>query len=160
MALFYGTFVNKLDGKGRVSVPKEFRRTLDNLGSQSGIVIFPSFRHPALECCASGFLEQLGDSNDDIPMFSEQEDDVTSAIFGAAREIPFDPEGRIVLPQPFREHAKIADAVAFVGHKERFQIWEPAARAAFDVVARERASRNGLTLKIPHKKMPSGGGGT
>jgi len=58
MALFVGTVVNKVDRKGRVSVPASFRSTLAGQ-SFGGIVPFPSFKQKALECCAIDFMEQL-----------------------------------------------------------------------------------------------------
>ena len=49
MAVFIDTFINKIDRKGRVSVPAPYRAALVGQLFQ-GIVAFPSFKHPAIQC--------------------------------------------------------------------------------------------------------------
>ncbi len=156
MALFVGTVVNKVDRKGRVSVPASFRAALAGQ-SFAGIVAFPSHTHKALECCAIDFMEQLSLSLYEIDTFSAQQDDLASTIFAEAHQLPFDSEGRIMLPAPLLEHAGIGEMAAFVGQGPRFQIWQPKAREAFAVSARERVLREHLTLKVrPPKGPPKG----
>ena len=49
MALFIDTFVNRIDRKGRVSVPAAYRTALAGQ-SFSGIVALPAFKYRALTC--------------------------------------------------------------------------------------------------------------
>ena len=158
MALFVGTVVNKVDRKGRVSVPASFRSALAGQ-SFGGIVAFPSFKQKALECCAIDFMEQLAQSLYDVETFSDQQDDLAATIFAEAHQLPFDSEGRIMLPQALIDHSGITDLAAFVGQGPRFQIWEPNARERFASEARERARRQGMTLKVRPPQGPTGGGG-
>ena len=51
--LFLSTFVNKVDRKGRVSVPATFRSTLGTKTQPNLIVAFPSLYLPTLECAGS-----------------------------------------------------------------------------------------------------------
>lgn len=156
MALFVGTVTNKVDRKGRVSVPASFRSALVGQ-SFGGIVAFPSFKHRALECCAIDFMEQLAQSLYDVDTFSDQQDDLAATIFAEAHQLPFDSEGRIMLPQALLEHAGIGELAAFVGQGPRFQIWEPKARESFATDARDRARRQGMTLKVRPPQGPTGG---
>jgi MraZ protein len=156
MALFVGTVVNKVDRKGRVSVPASFRAQIAGQ-SFAGIVAFPSFKHKALDCCAIDFMEQLGLSLYEVDTFSDQQDDLAATIFAEAHQLPFDSEGRIMLPPALLEHAGIGETAAFVGQGPRFQIWEPKARDAFAADARERARRQGMTLKVRPPEGPKGG---
>ncbi len=55
MAVFIGTFENKVDRKGRVSVPAQFRQTLAAQSFQ-GIVAFRSYRADAIEACGFDFM--------------------------------------------------------------------------------------------------------
>ena len=165
MALFVGTDVNKLDRKGRVSVPASFRAALAGQ-SFAGIVAFPSFKHKALECCAIDFMEQMALSLYEIDTFSAQQDDLAETLFAEANKLPFDSEGRIVLPALLVKHAGLAEMAAFVGRGPRFQIWEPKAHEAYRAAARERVLRQNMTLKVRPPKDPapgpggeSGGGG-
>ncbi|HUC63613.1 MAG TPA: division/cell wall cluster transcriptional repressor MraZ [Alphaproteobacteria bacterium] len=153
MALFIGTVLNKVDRKGRVSVPASFRAALAGTGF-AGIVAFPSVQHRGLECCGSNFMERLAASLYDIDTFSERQNDLAASIFASAHQIAFDSEGRIVLPTALIEHTGIADEAAFVGQGLRFQIWEPKAQRAFYAAALERSRRDGLALKV---RPPEGG---
>ena len=42
-----------------------------------------------------------------------------------SEHLKFDGEGRVMLTEPLKTHAGIADAVAFAGLGHKFQIWEP-----------------------------------
>ena len=45
--MFLSTYENKLDKKGRVSVPASFRSYLSNLG-YNGVVCYPSFNNQSI----------------------------------------------------------------------------------------------------------------
>lgn len=147
LALFTGTHTNKVDRKGRVSVPAPFRATLAAQGFE-GAILFPSFTHDCIEGCGAKFLEELAAKMDaTADLFSEQEDDLASLVFAESRQLPFDPEGRIILPSDFMAHAGISEQACFVGNAKRFQIWEPARRAAFMEEKRSRRRANPPTVK-------------
>src|SRR3546814_19523666 len=50
VAVFLSTFANKVDRKGRISVPATFRAALEQEKS-AGVILYPSFKHPCLEGC-------------------------------------------------------------------------------------------------------------
>jgi len=151
VAVFIGTFENKVDQKGRVSVPAVFRQSLAGL-SFSGIVAFRSHRADAIEGCGMDFMEQMIARVSEIDLFSETHDDLATTVFSDSQQLPFDGTGRIMLPQGFREHAGITDRAAFVGMGQLFQIWEPSALERHKAAARDRARTQRLTI-------PAGGGG-
>ena len=49
--MFLSTYENKLDKKGRVSVPASFRSHLSNLG-YNGVICYPSFNNTSIEACS------------------------------------------------------------------------------------------------------------
>ena len=151
MAVFIGTFENKVDQKGRVSVPAVFRQTLAGL-SFNGIVAFRSHRADAIEGCGMDFMEQMISRVSEIDLFSETHDDLATTIFSDSQQLPFDGTGRIMLPQGFRDHAGVTDRAAFVGMGQLFQIWQPDALERHKAEARSRARSQRLTI-------PAGGGG-
>ena len=153
--LFLNTHVNKVDRKGRVSVPASFRAALAGQSS-GGIVAFPSFRAPAIEVVDRERMEQLSSSADDLAQFSGQRDDIATAIFSQAAELPFDGEGRIILPQAMAEHAGIGELAAFVGLGRSFQIWEPQAFERHRREAQDRVREQGAALVL--RRPPEGGG--
>jgi MraZ protein len=148
MALLVGKqHVNRIDKKGRVSVPKAFRDVFEAQGFR-GLYAFPSFKFPAIELCGRAFMERIGASLDAFAMFSDDQDDLATVIMNNAEELPFDPEGRIVLPKAFLDHAGLVSDVLFVGGGARGQIWEPRAFVEQNRRALERARARGAVLPI------------
>ena len=157
MALFVGRHVNKIDKKGRVSVPKPFRATLNARGMAS-LYVYPRFKQNALEACDEAFMTRLSQSLDDLDMFSDEQDDLASVILANAHELSFDPEGRIMMPKELAAFAELKNEAVFVGQGPRFQIWEPTAFAAFSAMSFERAKARGATLKLrPESNETTGG---
>jgi hypothetical protein len=70
-------------------------------------------------------------------------------LFASSHSLPFDPEGRIILPEILTEHAQIIESAAFVGLGKSFQIWEPTRFAEHQAMLRERARRQGTRLPPP-----------
>jgi MraZ protein len=146
MALFIDTFVNKIDRKGRVSVPATFRATLAEQTFQ-GIVAFPSFKLPALHCAGMDWMQSLIDSTQNVDLFSQEHDDLTAALFPDAKQLAFDGEGRVMLPEALCAHARLTETAAFAGRGHYFEIWEPQALEAHKVEARKRALEKQRTLR-------------
>jgi MraZ protein len=144
VALFLSTFINKVDRKGRVSVPASFRLALAGQ-SFNGIIAFRSFKLPALEASGIDRMEQMSDRIDQLPEFSEDRD-ALSSLLADAQQISFDGEGRIILPEDLCQHAGITEQAAFVGRGRTFQIWEPQRFQTHQEEMRERARRQGTTL--------------
>ena len=144
-----GRHVNKVDRKGRVSVPKPFRDVLKGEdASFAGIYAYPLFNAPAIEACGESFMRRVAESIDDLDMFSERQDDLASVLLEHAHALPFDPEGRVVLPEELLVHAGIDAEAVFVGRGARFQIWSPAAYEPRRKTAFERARTSGTTLRL------------
>lgn len=147
MALFLSTFVNKIDKKGRVSVPATFRAALSGEAFQ-GIVAFRSYKHSAIEACNMERMQRLCNSVDDLDFFSDAQDDLASTIFADSLQLPLDGDGRIILPQSLLDHAGITESAAFVGRGATFQIWMPESFQEFQDKARARVREKQTTLKL------------
>jgi MraZ protein len=100
-------------------------------------------------------MERIVDSIEDAPMFSDEYDDI-SIIVESAQRLPFDTEGRIVIPDEFRADVQIKDEIAFVGRGRTFQIWAPKVYEEMRKPAFERAKQRGLTLKLRRPSDRSG----
>lgn len=153
MSLFLSTIVNKVDKKGRVSVPATFRAALAQQSFQ-GIVAYRSFTTAAIEGSGFDFMERLSNSTDELAAFSTEQDDLTSLIFADSRQLAWDAEGRIMLPEDLIAHAGLDESAAFVGKGKTFQIWQPEAFRAAQDQARARALKNRPTLPL----RPAGDG--
>jgi MraZ protein len=145
MALFLSTYTNRVDKKGRVSVPAPFRNALASQEFQ-GIVVFKSSNYQALEGFGWDRMTEMSDRLDQFDMFSNEQDDLASLIFGESRQLPFDGDGRILLPQELIEFCGISDHAAFVGMGKKFQIWAPELLEDRLTAARQQVQDKGLTL--------------
>ena len=144
MALFLSTFVNKLDKKGRVSVPAPFRALLTASQPFGGIACF---RAAAGVIEASG-VDRMQKYSDELDSLDETSDRYLelSAILADVKQLSWDGEGRILLPPEFAAHIGASDEVAFIGQGKFFLIREPsAARREVDQVigGRRRGAAGG-----------------
>ncbi len=150
MSLFLSTFVNKVDKKGRVSVPAPFR-TLLSRSETRGFVAFRSLVNTAIEGFASEKMEDLATRVDAFQLFSEEQTDLTASIFADAHVLTFDSEGRVMLTEALRNHAEIDAEVAFVGRGPTFQMWNPKLFDTYQQQARERLKVSRPTLSPSSK---------
>lgn len=118
------TIINKVDSKGRVSLPSDYRAIVKELSTE--IVCYRSLTAPCIEGCPEDLLEKLAaEMESSLDFFSQTQDDLTNLIFGDAKRFPFDSTGRIVLTEKLLAHANISDNAVFVGKGRKFQIWSP-----------------------------------
>ena len=137
MSLFLSSYENRLDTKGRVSVPASFRASISN-EKFAGVVLFRSFTHNCIEGMPMSRMEQMAAATDKMGVFDSDLDDLTAMLFADARELAFDVTGRIVIPADMLKHAGITGTAVFVGRGNSFQIWAPDAFRA----AQEQALKN------------------
>ena len=147
MGALIGRHVFRIDKKGRISVPKQFRNFLSDQ-EFAGIFVYPSFKYPAIEACGEIFVQRIIDSLDDLELFSDQQDDIAATVLENSYQLPYDTEGRVILPDPLLKHAKISTDAVFVGRGNRFQIWEPSAYEIQNTAAFARARSRGVTLSL------------
>ena len=148
--MFLSTYENKLDKKGRVSVPASFRSYLSNLG-YNGIICYPSFNHACIEAWSQDRIEKITDAIDNLNPFEEKKDYFATSILGDSVNFQFDNEGRVLLSQKLLIHAKIKDNILFVGQGKTFQIWEPTFFEKFKVNAKKKSNLYRGSLKWENK---------
>ena len=148
--MFLSTYENKLDKKGRVSVPAPFRSYLSNLG-YNGIICFPSFNHLSIEAWPQDRIEKISNTIDSLDPFEEKKDYFATSILSDSINLQFDSEGRIALTKKLLKHSKIKNNILFVGQGKTFQIWEPTSFEKFRVNARKKSNINRNSLKWEKK---------
>ena len=150
MTHFLGTHQNRLDAKGRVSIPAPFRAALKSRGDTNGngthLVLRPSHQHPCIEAWPADVFEALSEQLSRLNLFSQQHDDLAASLYADAFPVETDKEGRVVLPDDLVGFAGLTDAVVFMGMGRTFQIWEPTAAERRRADARERAREHNFTL--------------
>ncbi len=144
MSVFLGTHQNRLDAKGRVSIPAGFRAILRSRAAESQpgdplLVLRQSPKHPCIEAWPMPAYLALGPVLDRLDLFSDDGEDMALSVYGDAYPVDPDKEGRIVLPEALAAHAGLSESVAFMGLGRHFQIWEPGAAERRRAEARVRA---------------------
>ncbi len=129
MDRFVSTFTNKVDAKGRVSIPAAFRAVLERDGYKSGgsagIYCYPSLDAPALDAGGERLAQKIDGLLAGLQDYSDERDELSVALYGDVQVLGIDADGRIVLPEALRVHAGIDGQVTFVGLGDKFQMWEP-----------------------------------
>ena len=144
--MFLSTYENKLDKKGRVSVPASFRSYLSNLG-YNGVVCYPSFNNPCIEAWPQNRIEKISNAIDSLNPFEEKKDYFATSILSESINLQFDSEGRILLTSKLLKHTKIKNNMLFVGQGKTFQIWEPTSFEKFRANAKKKSNIHRASLK-------------
>ncbi|GLQ05995.1 division/cell wall cluster transcriptional repressor MraZ [Sneathiella chinensis] len=148
MALFLSKFENKVDKKGRVSVPARFRSVLAEKGYGS-VVLFPTVEGDAINACGMDVMEGLLERIGGFDPFSEERDSDADVLMAEAVELPIDGDGRIMIPQELLDQAGIDGACLFAGRGDSFQIWRPEAFEERMKQAKERArAKRARSVKV------------
>tara|TARA_B100000123_G_C25463748_1_gene311558 strand:+ start:40 stop:495 length:456 start_codon:yes stop_codon:yes gene_type:complete len=137
--MFLSTYENKLDKKGRVSVPASFRSYLSNLG-YNGVICYPSFNNNCIEAWPQDRIEKISKAIDLLNPFEEKKDYFATSVLSESISLQFDSEGRILLTSKLLKHAKIKNSMLFVGQGKTFQIWEPTNYEKFKVTAKKKSN--------------------
>ncbi|MBM3579419.1 MAG: transcriptional regulator MraZ [Alphaproteobacteria bacterium] len=145
--MFLSTFTNKIDAKGRVSVPAQFRASLVN-ESFSGMVVYESFVNECVEGCDIERIKKLSESIDNLDPFSEERDAFATAVLGGSIQLSIDSDGRVILPESLLRKVNIKSEATFVGKGSTFEIWEPKQFEEYMTRAKKDAKAKRNLLKV------------
>ena len=151
MRRFTSRYTNRVDKKGRVSVPAAFRATLEDAGA-SVVYLKRNNADGALDGLTEAFMDEIQRRIDSFPIGSPERDALEDEYFADSVDIRFDPEGRILLSKELMDFAGIGEVALFVGLGRRFQLWNPEAYEA------RRANRSELArgLSLPPAESAKG----
>tara|TARA_Y100000768_G_scaffold81835_1_gene58277 strand:+ start:281 stop:745 length:465 start_codon:yes stop_codon:yes gene_type:complete len=147
MDLFVSRFINKIDKKGRVSLPSNFRNVLPKTNSNE-IILYKSIKTPSIEGCGAGRLKEIAKRINNLDFFSEDYDDFSSSIFSEIVPTNIDKEGRFLIPEELKKYANIKNEAAFFGQGFFFQIWEPKNGLKNAQISRQRLLKEKKTLRV------------
>ena len=149
--MFLSSYENKIDKKGRVSVPATFRSHLSSMG-YNGFISYPSFNHEALEACSQDRIEKLSNTIDSLNPFEEKRDFFATSILSESENLQFDTEGRVSLTDKLLIMPILKIMFYLLDLAKLFQIWEPKNFEKFKIVARKKAYQNRSNLKWETKQ--------
>ena len=140
MDRFLSNAVNRIDAKGRVSVPAHFRTVVQSRG-YSELYAIRQLDVPALDVGGLDLLDRYEERIALEDPFLQTADDMSFFVHGDGAFLKLDQDGRITVTDFIREHTGISSEVAFVGRGNFFQMWEPGRLGAYGAEVRARLSK-------------------
>ncbi len=129
---FRGEWVNKVDGKGRVSIPAPFRRVLEHCDPDwnencyaSLVLVYGRTGNGCLEGYSIYSIQEVDNMISALPRYSKNREILERLLNSNSLQIQVDENGRIVLPSKLRELINLEGEALFAGMGEKFQIWHP-----------------------------------
>lgn len=146
MNRFLSHATNRIDAKGRVSVPASFRQVLSARGTEE-LYCFQDFVFPAISVGGPELLERFERQIGLIDPFSAEANRMSLLVHGGGVFMRLDREGRLMVTDFIRSHTGISDEVTFVGRADHFQVWQPQAYEDVQAAARSELRQGGLGLR-------------
>ncbi len=135
--VFIGRHENKIDAKGRMSIPAEFRKVLDQGDPDRDAGAYPRLllvigdeRTPYVQGMTVARGATLRRQIRRLKPADPRRIDLEEVLYELSVQIAVDETGRIVVPPAAREKLGLSDKAMMVGRGETFQIWEPETRMA------------------------------
>ena len=147
MDLFVSKYFNKIDKKGRVSLPSSFRNVLPK-SNRNEIILYKSIKTPSIEGCGVGRLKEIAKRINNLDFFSEDYDDFSTSIFSEIVTTNLDKEGRLLIPEELKLYAGIKNEAAFFGQGHFFQMWEPKQGLKNTEISRKRLFKEKKSLRM------------
>ena len=129
---FRGEGVQKVDGKGRVSIPASYRAVLrdgDPNWSEGKapefIIVYGDERRNFLECFTIDAANEVDEKIARMPRGSRSRRALERLFNGQSLPATVDDTGRIVLPARLRQKIGIDKEAYFIAMGDTFQIWNP-----------------------------------
>jgi MraZ protein len=124
MDRFVSHFTNRLDAKGRVSIPASFRQVLARDGFE-GLYVHPALDVAALDAGGTQLIASIDQILSRFSPFSAEWEALSTALNGTSEILKLDGEGRIQITESLKTHAGLGEQITFVGLGHKFQLWEP-----------------------------------
>jgi MraZ protein len=120
--MFRGVTALTLDSKGRLAIPARHREAL--LARGNGQLVVTVDHDPCLLLYPLPDWLAIEEKLERLPSFEPNARRMQRLLIGHATECELDASGRILLPAPLREYARLDKSVMFVGQGKKFEIWD------------------------------------
>jgi MraZ protein len=116
--MLIGQYHTKISPKGRMAFPKKFREILGD-----SLVVTVGYENSLMVVSAKEW-QSLVESTENKPFILNSARDTNRFLLGEATEIELDEQGRCVLPNYLRTHARIGEEVVFLGLSKYVEVWD------------------------------------
>ena len=125
--MFRGSSPAKIDTKGRLKVPTEFRRILEERHGPEVFITSVLGRSASLYPLEA--WERIEQKLADVPSSNRSKQRFLERVNHFGQQLRLDAQGRVVIPQILRDHAEILGDVVVSGRIEHLEVWN---RELFD----------------------------
>lgn len=118
--MFLGKALYTLDNKARLTIPARYRDLLAPM-----LVVT---RHPTEECLMLlpiAEWERFAGRLSQLSMVDPKAALLRRKVFSSAEDTKADAQGRILISESLREHARISDKALIVGVDTHLELWNP-----------------------------------
>lgn len=116
--MFIGQYDHRLEGKGRLSIPKKFRAQLE-----SGAVLSQGL-DGCLFLYPKSIWISLTERISQLPLTKSDARSFTRSLSFGATDVTIDSLGRILVPEYLRKFAGINSECVVAGAMDRIEIWD------------------------------------
>lgn len=122
MGVFRGIHQVSVDVKGRMSLPARLRDDLAQY-DEDGVVVTIDPVSRCLLLYPLSEWELIQQKLDKLPTFQPQARRLQRLLVGHATDLEVDKAGRILLPAPLREFARLDKKLTILGQGKKLEIW-------------------------------------
>lgn len=145
---FRGEHSQKIDAKGRLSIPSNFRRVIELSDpdwvegkSSTLVIVYGNDRRKFLECYTQEAIDEIDQAIQRMPRGSDARRAMEDFIYAKSEEVQVDGGGRMVLPKKMRDKIGLNadDTVYYKAAGDTFQIWKESTYEAENAAGLDRA---------------------
>ncbi len=121
--MFRGLTAISIDEKGRITIPSQYRKTIEGekAGNELVVTIDPEDR--CLLLYPSQQWQIIEEKLQELPSLDPASRRIQRLLMGHATDLKLDRHGRIILPPLLREYAGLDKTIMLVGQGKKFEIW-------------------------------------
>lgn len=120
MSSFLGSYRHQLDGKGRLSLPADFRRASD-----AEVFVLAQVQDDALTLFPEDAWGPVQEELRELQQRNPEARHYVLGITASARRVVPDSQGRILIPERLRESSGLGGEALVVGALNKIEIWDP-----------------------------------
>ncbi|MCH8551326.1 MAG: division/cell wall cluster transcriptional repressor MraZ [Natronospirillum sp.] len=118
-----GVHALSMDSKGRMAIPSRFRDAITQ-ACQGELVLTIDTEELCLLLYPLNEWEVIQQKIEALPSYNRAVRRIQRLLIGHATDIEMDGNGRILVPGPLRDHARLDKKVVLLGQGNKFEVWD------------------------------------
>ena len=154
MNTFIGNIEARLDGKGRVFIPANYRKILAEMGSAHIVMRRDTDNECVIFYPEHIWHKKVSELRNALDEWDPEDQMILMQFMSEAEMLDMDSQGRVLLQKKNLEMIGAQQDILFVGMLDRFAIWNPTVFAEKQIPQKDLASRTRMKMKSQPKGTP------